>query len=174
LCLSGSALHGAVITTGVWYNFEWDGPVGTPVFNGPGYLRSQGTTLADPGAPPWTFTGNGRLFVEDLFNHGDAFSVLDNGVMIGATAPIVDDGLTCDDDPVVCRADPKISKLLVLLGAGNHSITMTVKAEAAGFTNGDAAFRLDPVPEPAMLELLLLGAGVIGIRAAITSRARRL
>ncbi len=154
-----------------WYAIQWSGSVGTPVFNSPGYTGSQGTVLQDPGASPWTYTAGpsgAELIVSDLYIHGDQFSVFNGASVIGNTSTPGNDGGTCGNDPVSCLNDPLASHGFFFLVPGLSTISMSVIAEASGFTGGGAAFEIftssTAAPEPGSVGLFLLGAA--GILAA--------
>jgi hypothetical protein len=166
LILIGTPAFATAVTTGTWYCMEWDGPVGTTVFNCGAYTGSEGTPVADPGPAPWTYSGPATLLVTDLGFDGDQFNVFDNTSLIGTTSVPVDDDDTCGNDPVICFVDEKFSHGTFILGPGSHSITMTLAAEGqlGDGETGTAAFRLDgptAVSEPSAIILLATGAGVL-------------
>jgi hypothetical protein len=146
-----------------WYEFATTG-IGVP---------ATGCSPADPGgpicvattplatladAPPYTFVAGpvgALLFVTDLFDSGDRFDVFDFGVSIGLTSlPAL--GSQVGGDIAAAIADLNFSRGSFLLGPGLHSISFT-EAPGALSPGGAHVFRVDAVPEPATLGLLMLG-----------------
>lgn len=125
---------------------------------GPFCIPSSGTPTDFLTAPPWTFTAATSvvLTVVDAFLGGDRFEVFDFGVSLGLTSdPIA--GVDCGDDPAVCLATPGISSGTFLLGAGNHSLSITpVLSPDDG---GSGYLKVQAVPEPATW--ITLGAGLL-------------
>jgi len=164
-----------VISTGVYYEFGFS-TAGTPATGcdpadpaGPFCLPSGGTPTTFLDAPPWTFTAPSFgivLTVVDAFNSGDRFQLFDFGTSIGLTSvPVA--GASCGDDPVVCLANPAMSKGTFSLAAGNHSLTLTPTATVGG--GGAGYLRIDAVPEPATW--VLFGAGALGLLLVKRRRA---
>jgi hypothetical protein len=121
-----------------------------------------GTVVSDPGAAPWTFTGPATLVVSDILVDGDQFAIFDNSVLVGDTSVPVNDGSNCGNDPAGCTGSDW-SHGTFEFGAGSHSITMTVIAEATGATAGNGVFALSTTPEPA--SFTLIGFGCLGLLA---------
>lgn len=161
-----------------WYAIQWNGPVGTPVFNAPGYTSSLGTVLNDPGSSPWTYTAgsNGaELIVTDMYLHGDQFSVFNGATNLGNTSTPANDGGTCGNDPVACLNDPLASHGYFFLAPGLSTISMSVIAEATGYTGGGAGFEIFTAsgssPEPGSVGLVLLGAaGLLAAKRRLVKR----
>lgn len=161
--------HAGPIAFGTWFQFSFE-DVGVPATGcdpadpaGGFCIPSSGTPTVFLDAPPWTFTAPASgavLRVTDAFEAGDAFGVFDFGVSVGVTSPPAGDA-DCGDDPVPCLADPDISKGLLALGPGDHSIGITPILAPSG--GGSAYLRVDPrvIPEPA--GFLLIGAGLVAI-----------
>ncbi len=161
-----------------WYAIQWNGGIGTQVYNAPGYVGSMGTVLDDPGSAAWTYTApstGAELIVTDLFIHGDQFSVFNGSNNLGNTSTPANDGGTCGNDPVSCLNDPLSSHGYFFLVPGLSTISMSVIAEANGFSGGGAAFEIftssGSTPEPASAGLFLLGA--VGLLAAKRRIAKR-
>ncbi len=161
-----------------WYAIQWNGGIGSPVFNAPGYVGSAGTVLDNPGASSWTYTAGAsgaELIVTDLFIDGDQFNVFNGATGLGITSVPANDGHTCGNDPIVCLQDPLLSHGYFFLSPGLSTISMTMFAEANGFTSGGAAFEIftpnSATPEPGAAGLFLLGAA--GLLAAKRRLLRR-
>ena len=161
LALAAPSFGGA-LTPGTWYSDQWSGTVGTWVTDYFGYTGTAGTVLIDPLAAPWTFSGPGNLFVTDMYIDGDQFAIFDNGVLVGDTSAPQNDGADCGNDPLTCTSSSWTHGTFYF-GAGDHSITMQVIAEANCCTDGAAAFGFDVVPEP--VSFLLAGVGCLGLLA---------
>jgi YVTN family beta-propeller protein len=126
-------------------------------------VASSGTPTSFLDAPPWTFTApaaGATLVVTDMLEAGDRFQVYDFGGLVGTTSVPIGSG-DCGDDPVLCLADPNISKGSFLLGAGNHSITIFSLVDRLG----SGYLQVSAVPEPSTFALLTVGllAGLFGI-----------
>jgi hypothetical protein len=91
------------------------------------------------------------LTVTDAFNRGDSFSVFDNGTLVGTT-PTVTGGGTCGTNPATCLADPTVSHAVFTLGAGSHSITITLNTTVGA---GAAYLRVDAAATSAIPALSL-------------------
>ncbi len=150
------------ITAGVWYEFAFTDPGVSPTGCFPadpagGFcIPSSGTPTAFADAPPWTFVASlpTQLRVTDAFESSDRFEVLDFGMPIGMTSPLVGGVLIdCGDDPVICLGTPGMSTGVFALAAGPHSFTI-VPLESG--TGGAAYFQVD-VPEPTSVLLLATG-----------------
>jgi hypothetical protein len=162
---AGQASAGSIAPGGPtpWYEFLWSGPVGTFAQGGSGAIPSSGGNSQYADSPAWTFTSpaDGSDFtVTDAFAKGDAFNVYDFGTLIGAT-PIVALSSDLNSDPAVSVLDPTYSHRSFSLGAGAHSITLSLAAEFSA--NGAGYFRLDnaAVPSPVPLPSAGLGGGVL-------------
>jgi len=182
LCLgSVSPAVADPVAIGTWYEFSFTGPgaqargcfPADPL--GVGCGPSSGTPTTFAPAPPWTFTapaGGATFTVTDAFLIGDAFNVLDFGVLIGSTPTVAAVG-NCGSDPVPCLANPAVSSGVFNLAAGAHSITIV--ARVAPFGSGAAYFRVDggggpAIPEPATM--VLLGTGLAGVGAIVRKRRK--
>ena len=150
------------ITSGVWYEFAFTDTGVSPTGCQPndplgGFCTpSSGTPTTFADAPEWTFFAGTptTLTVTDAFEATDRFEILDNGLPIGMTSPLVVGALIdCGDDPVVCLGTPGVSTGVFALAAGPHSFTI-VPLESG--TGGAAYFQVD-VPEPTSVLLLATG-----------------
>ena len=162
--LAGTASAGPIAVDGPWYEFGFAG-VGSP---GGDCSGCSGTVPAsvNAGNAPWTFSGPATVTVLDLFLSGDRFELFDNLVSVGITsAPVAGDD--CSGNIACALADPDFSRLVVSLGAGNHSLT--INTLASPFGGGAAVFQVR-TPEPT--SMLLLGSGLAGVAARIRRRRK--
>jgi len=155
--LAIGSMSATTVTQGTWYDLAWNGPVGTPLTNGPGFAFT-----TDPGAPPWTFNATApfTLFITDCCAGGDRFEVFDNSASVGVT-PVPSTIGSCFGPPDGCVGNPALSQASFLFGAGSHSFTFTAFAEIAS-TSTEAFFRLDAAdtPEPSTWIFLASGLGI--------------
>jgi hypothetical protein len=176
LVLSAEAVPPPALSVDTWYVDSWSGGVGATLTDGGGYTAIDGTVLLDPGPAPWTFSGPVTLVVQDLFFDGDQFQVFDNGVPIGTSSVPANDGANCGNDPVGCT-DPKWSRGVFPLGAGSHSITFKLVAQASGYPSGEAAFEFSNgtphfTPGPPSFLLVVLGCLGLAIGCRVFRRQR--
>lgn len=113
--------------------------------------------------PAWTFAAPTPvvLKITDGYFSGDAFNVYDNGQLIGST-PIVDPGTICANFEDFCFSSPQISHAVFPLPAGAHSIEVRPTVVVDFFDGG--FLRVDAVPEPSSLILVLSAACLLRIR----------
>ena len=123
-----------------WQQFTTQGGVGGNSVDGP-YLFTTSTLT--------------KITVTDSFCHGDEFSVLDNGVLIGNTSEISPELRACPArfylSPIaradVSMTDPTFSQGVFYVGPGSHSLEFVNKVIWNGADGGsDAFFRLETVP----------------------------
>lgn len=176
LAIAGSVpASGGPIGFQQWYEFGFD-PLHSPQVAG--CAATEGASVAcRPGigsvfldSPAWTFTTPQpvELNVTDGLLSGDFFDVFDAGTLIGST-PAVPLGLAvdCGLDPSVCFVTSRISHATFLLPAGSHSLTLDVHPVQV---LGEGFFRLDPIPEPGTLALMVLVGALAGVRYLVRSR----
>jgi hypothetical protein len=132
----------------------------------------------------WTFNCPAsacQIHITDLFVISDQFEVYDNGVLIATTPAVLDwDGLGYGSpgvgggfppwtpDPDIAFASGLYSKAVILVGNGDHSISIRdihippVAVGGGPFADGTVAFRV-MIPEPATLALLGLAFVAFGV-----------
>lgn len=104
---------------------------------------------------PWTFTAASsvELTITDALLAGDSFDVYDSGTVVGSTPSVLRTGsVDCGLDPSVCVLNPDISHGEFLFASGPHSLMINVNAVQI---LGEGFVRVDPVPDPGTLSLLL-------------------
>jgi hypothetical protein len=157
----------AQIALGQWYVFS---------FGATGTLAQSGT--AGTPAPPWVVTSatGVRVRVTDAQAPGDAFALLDGGVLVGSTpfVPAVSGGCSASSGDA-CYGNPIMSRAAFDLAPGSHSLQ--IRVERSAFGGGSGFFRVDAldvpvstVPEPATVALL--GGALAALGAARRRRTR--
>jgi MYXO-CTERM domain-containing protein len=160
----GATARADVILTDTWYLAAFDA-LGGPV-TGAG---RDGVDSIDPGSPAWTFTiaDDHVLTVLDCCVQYDQFDVYDGATFLGFTSG----GITADfcSTAAACDVLPGVGRGDFLLGAGFHSITMTV---SSFYGPGELFFSVrdvpDQVPEPGMMLLAAVGVAALGLRRRLT------
>lgn len=161
LFVVSAQVHAAAISADVLYGFAWEGVGVADEAFGEGFRDNAGLVVSDPGAAPWTFSGEGSFEVLDLLVLADRFTVYDNGALLGVSS--VPGGGFCGNNLARCFADPNASYGSFLLGAGDHSITIL----ATGFERGRGAFRFTPVSAvPLPATAWLFGSALFGLITA--------
>ena len=155
------------ITLGQWYTFS---------FGNTGSLAQSG--IGSTPAAPWQFTAASgvRVRVTDGQATGDAFSLFDNGTLVGNTTLMPTGGGGCSSNVQTCWDNPNLSHGEFELAAGAHSLT--IRADRSAYGGGLGYFRVDAVaapvstvPEPATLGLVGLGLVAVGAVARRTRTA---
>ena len=159
-----------ILPDGSWYSFGWSGLPTASTFGGfPTYAGTLGTIVkgTPAGTVSWEFTGPATIFVQDLFFDGDQFEIFVDASSLGTTSLSPNTfGPTCGNDPAACTNARFTSGSFNVVGAGAHSLTISVITETANLPNGAAVFRLSglaapEVPEPTTLSLI--GLGLVGL-----------
>ena len=151
------------VAPGSWTVFEWFLGVG-PV-EGDGFLLDAAQRT--------------RVRVTDVGATGDAFDILVNGALLGATPAVPGGTFTGIFDGDAAWAEPALSKGELFLDPGQYRITLAVRATAPGVAFGEGLLRADAaplvgvVPEPAPLASAAGGAALLALVTARRRRARR-
>jgi hypothetical protein len=164
LSASMQSANAVPVAVNTWNEFGFDG-VGSPLRSGIGTVPAtnppDGNPVVQVGDPPWTFTLASPAalnLVLDLFFSVYQFEIFDKGASLGLTSTPTPGG-DCGGDITCSLDDPRFSRGMFFLGAGNHSLT---GIQTAGIP-GAGVFEITPVPpvpEPASLSVL--GAALIG------------
>ncbi len=161
-------LFASAVTIGTtWYEITYGTAPGAA--SGCGGLSCSPTTNPasdQTNTSPWTITGPATITIQDIGDIGDRFTVSDNGVAIGTTSAPVGTGNPCGFDIGCARANANYSSGSFQLGAGAHSITISVIQNAPGTTSGNAAFLISApgvTGVPAPPSVLLLGTAMLAM-----------
>lgn len=102
-------------------------------------------------------TQNAVVTVTDVFANTDQFDVYDNDSYIFTTSDPLDAGIDLGLTPDEASVSPFYSHGSFLLGPGHHDITgINIRPTSADF-GGVAYIRVDTVPEPATVLLMISG-----------------
>lgn len=172
-CLSSFAQAATVLlpTDGSWVEFNVDGDLyGDLSLHDYASDAAEGATFSFTVAAGYQAT----LTVVDLGYSGDAFTLSNNGSLLGST------GAAVASDPSgepqfsadAALADTAFSRGVFTLGAGSHAITGVLSTSLLGMdaTNGALKVTVSAVPEPATVASLLAGLALVG--ATLRRRAR--
>lgn len=164
--LSAPAYAADNISAGTWYTFGFSG---TGSALGSGFVAPTSPNGQIAPSAPWTITLSkaATLTVTDLETSGDQFTLYDNGVLLGTTSTPNPYGSYVGECVSCALADPNFSHGTFTLAAGTNVITGTFDGVIG---NGDGAFEVSGVPEPASWALMLLGFGGLGV--AMRSRRK--
>lgn len=112
---------------------------------------------------PWTFTGPATLFVLDLGHIGDVFGIFDNNVSLGTTSAPSGSGNPCGFDIACSVGTAGYSRATVPLGAGDHSLTFSIVANAPDTESGSAVFSVSSAASavPETSAWVLVGSGLV-------------
>ena len=149
------------LVPGAWQSFEW--------FDGLGAVDGNGFFI---GATSQRI----RLWVTDAGFTGDAFNVSVNGSVRGATPSVlagINTGAFTGD---AAWADPRLSKLELLLDPGQYTVTLATRELSPGLTFGEGFVRADLVPilgtvVPEPSTVALLATGLVGSMLVLRRRA---
>lgn len=167
LAAAPRAAAAGTITLGQWYTFS---------FGNTGSLAQSG--IGSTPAAPWQFTAAGdvRVRITDGQATGDAFSLFDDGTLVGSTTLMPTGGGGCSSNVQTCWDNPNLSHGEFALAAGAHSLT--IRADRSAYGGGLGYFRVDAVaapvstvPEPATMGLMGLGLVAVGAVARRTRTA---
>lgn len=130
------------------------------------YFGGTGSSIYAPsGDAAYTFTlaEAAELHVTDAFSIGDTFRFYNFGASIGSTGAFNASGPTTSD-AATAFAGTSYSRMSVLLGPGNYSLTGI--ATASPYGGGGAYIELapveNPVPEPSTWALMIAGYLLVG------------
>lgn len=113
-------------------------------------------------------TQNAMLTVQDIGDTTDQFEVYDNNAYLFVTSAPFGGGYTSfiknTLDPDETALHPEFSQGSTLIGSGHHDITgKNIRFTSTDY-GGAAYIRIDTVPEPATLLLIILGASLMVYR----------
>ena len=162
--VSTSAQAGApTIAVNTWYTGQF-GSAGSPLTGGDifgvGVTPPFGTATVAP-TSAWTvdLTSPGELIVTDLEASGDQFTLYNNGVLLGTTS-VPTDGTYVGYDISSVLSNPVFSHGTFALPTGLDTITGNLTDLTVG--EGDFAFAVTGVPEPATWAMTIAGMGLMG------------
>src|SRR5215469_5387656 len=124
---------GAITVDGSYHEFLFNN-VGTFAMGcAGGCVGTINPAAEETSTPPWTFSGPARVFVLDLFQIGDEFTLFDNNAVVGNTSTVANTGASPCDNNIACAAgNPLYSQGAFFLGGGSHSLTIEVLQNATG------------------------------------------
>jgi hypothetical protein len=149
------------LALGSWSPFEWLDGIGA--VDGGGF-RVGATTQRI------------RLWVTDAGFTGDAFNVSVNGALRGATPSVLAGINTGALTGEAAWADPRLSKVELLLDPGQYTVTLATRELSPGLTFGTGFIRADLVPDlgttvPEPSSAALIAGGLAGMALVLRRRA---
>ena len=88
---------GAITVDGSYHEFLFNN-VGTFAMGcAGGCVGTINPAAEETSTPPWTFSGPARVFVLDLFQIGDEFTLFDNNAVVGNTSTVANTGAVADE-----------------------------------------------------------------------------
>ena len=123
------------------------------------YTGQFGSAVAPTSAWTVDLTSPGELIVTDLEASGDQFTLYNNGVLLGTTS-VPTDGTYVGYDISSVLSNPVFSHGTFALPTGLDTITGNLPDLTVG--EGDFAFAVTGVPEPATWAMTIAGMGLMG------------
>jgi len=174
---AASQANATAISINTWYEFGFGAASGSPLTSGAGTVLAvnppDGNPVVQVGSPAWTITSTTplKLYVQDMFQAIDQFSMSNNAVSLGLTSADANNpGINCSTDITACIASLGNSRGTFILPAGADSISGT-RLCTTNCVGGAAVFELTPAPEPS--SLAVLGAALFALAVGLGLVRRR-